>query len=125
MANYKKRFAERHDLALLYGMEQISYRNYYSMARRNDLISDELPDVTLGSAGNQFAEGYPERWGINSFFGRVNYGFMDKYLFEANIRTDGSSRFAKGNKWGVFPSFSAAWRLSEEGFIKNLGLLII
>lgn len=123
LANYKKRFAERHDLALLYGMEQISYRNYYSMARRNDLISDELPDVTLGSAGNQFAEGYPERWGINSFFGRVNYGFMDKYLFEANIRTDGSSRFAKGNKWGVFPSFSAAWRLSEEGFIKNLGFI--
>lgn len=45
---------------------------------------------------------------------------MDKYLIEANIRADGSSRFAKGNKWGVFPSVSAAWRLSEESFIKNL-----
>lgn len=123
LANYKKRFNEKHDLALLYGMEQISYRNYYSMARRNDLISDALPDVTLGSAGSQFAEGYPDRWGINSFFGRINYGFMDKYLFEANIRTDGSSRFAKGNKWGVFPSFSAAWRISEEGFMKGLGFV--
>ena len=55
----------------------------------------------------------------SSVFGRVNYGFKDKYLFEANIRTDGSSRFAKGHKWGVFPSFSAAWRISEEGFMEN------
>lgn len=69
--------------------------------QRKDLISDALPDVSLGSAGSQFAEGYPTKWGINSFFGRVNYGFKDKYLFEANIRTDGSSRFAKGHKWGV------------------------
>ena len=123
LANYKKRFAENHDLAVLYGMEQISYRNYYSMAQRKELISDALPDVGLGSAGSQFSDGRPERWGINSFFGRVNYGFKDKYLFEANVRADGSSRFAKGSKWGVFPSFSAAWRLSEEGFIKNLGFV--
>ena len=120
LANYKKKFGEKHDFAVLYGMEQISYRNYYSMAQRKDLVSDGLPDVTLGSASSQFAEGYPKKLGINSFFGRVNYGFMDKYLIEANIRTDGSSRFAKGNKWGVFPSVSAAWRLSEESFIKNL-----
>ncbi len=123
LAHYKKRFGDDHDLALLYGMEQISYRNYYSMAQRKDLISDALPDISLGSAGSQFAEGYPTKWGINSFFGRVNYGFKDKYLFEANIRTDGSSRFAKGHKWGVFPSFSAAWRISEEGFMKNLGFV--
>ena len=123
LANYKKRFGDDHDLALLYGMEQISYRNYYSMAQRKDLISDALPDVSLGSAGSQFAEGYPTKWGINSFFGRVNYGFKDKYLFEAKIRTDVSSRFAKGHTWGVFPSFSAAWRISEEGFVKNLGFV--
>lgn len=86
-------------------MEQISYRNYYSMAQRKDLISDALPDVSLGSAGSQFAEGYPTKWGINSFFGRVNYGFKDKYLFEANIRTDGSSRLQKGIS-GVFSRLS-------------------
>ena len=120
LANYKKKFNEKHDFAVLYGMERISYRNYYSFAQRKDLISDELPDVSLGSASSQFAEGYPTMWGINSFFGRINYGYMDKYLVEANVRADGSSRFAKGNKWGVFPSFSAAWRLSEEGFIKDL-----
>lgn len=123
LANYKKRFGDDHDFSVLYGMEQISYRNYYSMAQRKELISDELPDISLGSAGSQFAEGSPTRWGINSFFGRVNYGFRDKYLFEANIRTDGSSRFAKGSKWGVFPSFSAAWRISEEPFMKNIGFI--
>lgn len=123
LANYKKRFGDDHDLAFLYGMEQISFRKYYSMAQRKDLISDALPDVSLGSAGSQFAEGRPTKWGINSYFGRINYGFRDKYLFEANIRADGSSRFAKGHKWGVFPSFSAAWRISEEGFMKNLGFV--
>lgn len=123
LANYKKRFGDDHDLAFLYGMEQISFRKYYSMAQRKDLISDALPDVSLGSAGSQFAEGRPTKWGINSYFGRINYGFRDKYLFEANIRADGSSRFAKGHKWGVFPSFSAAWRISEESFMKNLGFV--
>lgn len=121
LANYKKKFNDKHDFAVLYGMERISYRNYYSMAQRKDLVSDELPDVSLGSASSQFADGYPTMWGINSFFGRINYGYMDKYLVEANIRADGSSRFAPGNKWGVFPSFSAAWRISEESFMKDWG----
>ncbi|MCW1735053.1 TonB-dependent receptor [Anaerorudis cellulosivorans] len=123
LANYKKNFYKKHNLAILYGMEQISYRNYYSMAQRKNLISDALPDVSLGSAGSQFAEGYPSKWGINSFFGRVNYGFEDKYLFEANFRSDGSSRFSKENRWGTFPSFSAAWRVSEESFMKNLSFI--
>lgn len=120
LANYKKQLGEDHNLSFLYGMEQISYRNYWSKAQRKDLISDDLPDVSLGSAASQFADGSPKQWGINSFFGRINYGFKDRYLFEANLRADGSSRFAKGHKWGVFPSFSAAWRVSEESFMKGL-----
>jgi TonB-linked SusC/RagA family outer membrane protein len=57
-----------------------------------------------------------------SYFGRVNYALMSKYLIEMNIRADASSRFAKGNRWGYFPSFSAGWRLGEEPFVKNLNL---
>ena len=57
-----------------------------------------------------------------SYIGRVNYAFDGKYLAEFNLRADGSSRFAKGNRWGYFPSVSAGWRLSEEGFVKNLGI---
>lgn len=120
LANYKKQLGEDHNLAFLYGMEQISYRNYWSKAQRKELISDELPDVSLGSAASQFAEGKPTQRGLNSFFGRINYGFKDRYLLEANLRADGSSRFAQGHKWGIFPSFSAAWRVSEESFMKGL-----
>ena len=123
LANYTKTFADVHNLHVLYGMEQESYRNYKSVAKRANLISDALPDVSLGSASNQYAEGEPEAWGINSFFGRINYGYKDKYLLEANIRTDGSSRFAKGNKWGVFPSVSAAWRISEEDFMESVDFI--
>ena len=119
LANYKKTFCN-HNFAILFGAEQISYRNYYSMAQRNNLISDNLPDVSLGSAGKQFADGYPTKWGINSFFGRFNYNWKERYLFETNVRSDGSSRFAAGHRWGTFPSFSAAWRISEEPFMKGI-----
>ncbi|MDR2969632.1 MAG: TonB-dependent receptor [Tannerellaceae bacterium] len=119
LADYSKTFAGVHSFHVLLGAEQESYRNYFSRAERRNLISDVMPDIDLGSAASQFANGGPEAWGINSFFGRINYGYKDRYLFEANIRADGSSKFARGNKWGVFPSFSAAWRISEESFMKD------
>ncbi len=123
LANYQKKFSDKHGLNFLYGMEQISYKNSYSMAERKNLISDALPEVSLGSASSQYASGLPSQWGINSFFGRFNYSYKEKYLFETNIRADGSSKFAKGNKWGFFPSFSAAWRLSEESFFESIGFV--
>src|SRR5690606_24259779 len=58
-------------------------------------------------------------WALRSFFGRINYNFQGKYLLEANLRIDGSSRFYEGYKWGTFPSFSVGWRLSEETFLKD------
>lgn len=119
LANYKKRWSN-HDVNVLLGVEQISYRNYYLRGERKNLISDDVPDISIGDARNQYADGKPSLWGINSYFGRINYSYKDRYLFEANIRRDGSSRFAKGNKWGTFPSFSAAWRLSEEGFLNSI-----
>lgn len=59
---------------------------------------------------------------ILSFFGRVNYNYNDRYLLTASLRADGSSKFGKNNKWGYFPAVSAAWRLAEEDFIKNLNI---
>ncbi|MEX2402887.1 MAG: SusC/RagA family TonB-linked outer membrane protein [Balneolales bacterium] len=58
-------------------------------------------------------------WGLASYFSRINYGFDDKYLLSASLRTDGSSRFGPENRWGYFPSASAAWRLSEESFMQG------
>ena len=57
-----------------------------------------------------------------SYFGRVNYSYSEKYLFEANMRADASSRFQKGSRWGIFPGFSAGWRLGDENIVKNLNL---
>ena len=59
---------------------------------------------------------------FRSLFGRFNYDFKERYLFEANMRYDGTSRISDENRWGVFPSFSVAWRATEEEFIKNLNL---
>ena len=62
----------------------------------------------------------PEDYRVESFFGRFNYNFNEKYYFSASIRTDGSSRFQKDNRWGTFWSVGANWRISQEKFMQNL-----
>ena len=63
-----------------------------------------------------------EEWAIQSVYARLNYNFKERYLFEANMRYDGTSRISSENRWGIFPSFSAGWRITEEDFIKDLNL---
>jgi TonB-linked SusC/RagA family outer membrane protein len=78
----------------------------------------------IGAAtSTQSVSGSANLWSLASLLGRVTYNYDSKYLLTANMRRDGSSRFAEGNKYGVFPSFSAGWRLSEEGFLKNSSFL--
>ena len=62
---------------------------------------------------------YTAELAMISWFARINYDFAGKYLLEANIRADASSRFAEGHRWGYFPSFSGAWRISEEAFMES------
>ena len=59
-------------------------------------------------------------WAMQSYFARLNYNFRDTYLFTANFRADGTSKLAPGHRWGYFPSFSAAWRISSEPFMRNV-----
>lgn len=75
--------------------------------------------MNAGDAASQTNEGFSRELAMISWFARINYDFADKYLLEANIRADASSRFAKGNRWGYFPSFSGAWRISEENFMAS------
>ena len=79
------------------------------------------PSMAILSAGtiNQAVSGYPYSNALLSFFGRATVNYSDKYLFAVNLRADGSSKFAPGYRWGVFPSVSAAWRLSEEAFMES------
>ncbi|WP_237390572.1 SusC/RagA family TonB-linked outer membrane protein [Fulvivirga sediminis] len=81
----------------------------------------QIIDLSQGDSyrGTNKPDGYAIKNELQSFFGRINYDLYDKYLFTANIRVDGSSKFGENNKYGTFPSFSAGWRISEEGFMGN------
>lgn len=86
-------------------------------------LPDNNPDMAVMAAGtiNAKVGGYPYSSSLLSFFGGVNFDYAAKYLVSANLRYDGSSKFAKGHKWGLFPSVSAAWRFSGEEFMKSAG----
>lgn len=106
-----------HSIQAMAGYEEI-YSNYkWIEAFRDNFFSNELRSISSGAAANQRALGGRSEWRLRSFFSRVNYSFADKYLLQANIRYDGSSRFGEGYRWGLFPSFSAGWRVSQEDFL--------
>lgn len=88
-------------------------------AYRENFPNNELTDINAGDAASQTNAGFSRELAMISWFARVNYDFAGKYLLEANIRADASSRFAEGNRWGYFPSFSGAWRISEENFMSS------
>jgi hypothetical protein len=114
--NYDKSFG-LHSVQAMAGYEEIYNQVKEITASRDNFFSNQLRDLNAGSIQNQTTSGYSEEWRLRSFFGRVNYAFNDRYLLQANMRYDGSSRFGEGNRWGIFPSFSAGWRISEEGFL--------
>ena len=88
----------------------------------NGFSVDDNSVWDLGGAATRFASSYNRKRVINSYLARVNYSLSDKYLITASYRADGSSVFGTNNKWGYFPSVSAAWRASEETFLKDLDL---
>lgn len=115
---YNKQLGD-HSLGAIAGFNQY-YFNYYNLAAsKMGLIDYNI--TTPGSANlPTTTTGGEYDFALKSFFGRLNYNFKDRYLLEANVRYDGSSKFAPGNRWGVFPSFSAGWRLSEEPFMNGI-----
>ena len=118
LLNYDKQFGE-HGLKAMAGWHTEKYDYRENKAERKNFPTNDLTDMNAGDAATQKNEGFTRELAMISWFGRVNYDYAGKYLFEANIRADASSRFAEGNRWGYFPSFSGAWRLSEEGFMEN------
>lgn len=116
LLNYDKSFG-RHNIKGLAGWHTEKYNYKYMKVYRKDFPNNDLTDINAGDAASQTNEGYNRELAMISWFARLNYDYAGKYLFEANIRADASSRFAKGNRWGYFPSFSGAWRISEEEFM--------
>lgn len=124
IVTYNKSFAAAHNFKLLTGYEQTeNYAESYGAYRENFLL-EEYPVLNNGSAINQQATGAGgSEYALISYFGRLNYDYKGKYLFEGNLRYDGSSRFAPGHRYGLFPSFSAGWRISEEDFFSNVSFI--
>lgn len=100
------------------GMSQ-EYNKYdHDYYIKYDLVDPSLGAIDAGMTNGSITGNYDE-WAMRSYFGRLNLSWADKYLFEANLRADGSSKFAPGKRWGYFPSVSAGWRISEENFLRN------
>jgi len=105
-----------HNLTFLTGFQLEDYRADNLQGYRETFAFPDYPVLNSGGEENQKSYGSAEEWALLGYFGRFNYNYDERYLFEANLRYDGSSRFTKDNKWGLFPSFSAGWRISEEAF---------
>lgn len=118
LLNYDKQFG-LHGLKAMAGWHTEKYNYRENTTERKNFPNNDLTDMNAGDAATQKTGGYTRELAMISWFGRVNYDYAGKYLFEANIRADASSRFAEGNRWGYFPSFSAAWRITEESFMEN------
>lgn len=110
-----------HNFALMVGYNQETEKYQTLTGYRRDYAFN-LPTIDAGGQTGWSNAGKVEEWAIQSGFGRFNYNFKDRYLFEANMRYDGTSRISSENRWGWFPSFSGAWRITEESFIKNMNL---
>lgn len=117
--NYNKTFNQNHTISAILGAQVEEDQTKTMLSQRSGPPKDGLYEVDAGTF-NAIANGNTTSWRMQSYFGRLNYNFNEKYLFEANLRADGSSRFSPGNRWGVFPAFSVGWRLSEEPFLKNV-----
>ncbi|MEG1005548.1 MAG: TonB-dependent receptor [Bacteroides sp.] len=107
------------DLGMMIGASQEQFRQESFGVTRYDLIDPSL-SVIDGAVGPSESDGNAKEWAMRSFFARLNLSWDSRYLLEVNFRGDGSSRFLKGNRWGYFPSFSGAWRVSEEAFMKGV-----
>jgi len=115
---YSSTFADIHDLTVLAGTEAVENISRWRGGSRDEFFSGNPLYMQLDAGvQNQTNYGNTSEWALFSLFGRVNYSLADKYLLEGVIRRDGSSRFGTDNRYGVFPAFSAGWRVSNEPFM--------
>jgi TonB-linked SusC/RagA family outer membrane protein len=122
-SEYSHTFADAHNFKIMAGFQAEDMRQSTFSVTKNGLIMADLPefDLTTGLGGNGAAMnpaigGNSNSWSTAGFFGRLNYDYKGRYLFEANLRYDGSSRFRRGSRWALSPSFSAGWNIAHENF---------
>ncbi|WP_276893555.1 TonB-dependent receptor [Hallella bergensis] len=116
-ANYILDLNDKHHFNFLFGTEAIKYKYDNIAAFRNQFAFEDVDYMQLDAGeGTQTNGGGQSEWALFSLFGKVDYNFMDRYLLSATLRRDQTSRLHKDNNSGIFPAFSAAWRVSEENF---------
>jgi len=111
-----------HELTAMVGYTS-EYYKYHSMGGSGTTIQTETNDILSKTESGFTVNGNENEISRISYLGRIMYTFKNRYILTTNFRRDGSSKFGKGNKWGTFPSASAAWRMSEESFIKNINAI--
>lgn len=118
--NYTFNIKENHQFNILAGQEMMRYGWERVEAERKN-FADLNPDYMYLDLGetNQRAAGSATDYALLSYFGKVNYNYLNRYLISFTLRHDGSSRFGKNNRFATFPAFSLGWRISEEDFFKN------
>lgn len=120
LANYVRSFNKKHNVSALAGYESIYYNVENLTGRRDGFPLIDFPYLNVGSATLRDNSGDASEESLHSFFGRLTYDYMGKYLLQANLRFDQSSRFAADFRSASYPSFSAGWTISEEKFMKNI-----
>lgn len=112
-----------HNFNFLLGFNKEDEKQDVFSAFRNDLIDPETPTFNLAQGENFTITDSFYDWAVVGYFGRLNYNLLDRYFLEANLRYDGSSRFASGSRYAWLPSFSIGWDISEEPFMKNVDFI--
>lgn len=120
-ADYFKSFGKHHAKIMVGYNQEIKTTNWFQ-SRRKGLISNDFPILDLAT-GEQNSNGNQSSWAVQGIFGRFNYDYDEKYLLEISGRYDGSSKFAEGKRFAMFPSFSVAWRISKEKFLEKVNVL--
>ncbi|MDD4107740.1 MAG: SusC/RagA family TonB-linked outer membrane protein, partial [Prolixibacteraceae bacterium] len=115
---YERRFND-HNINTFLAFEQSMGKSNYLSAGRRDFYSDVIDQIFAGGLDNQTTNGSASESARQNYFGRLNYGFKERYLLDINFRYDGSSNFPEDKRWGFFPGVSVGWRISEENFIRD------
>lgn len=116
---YNQVVAEKHSLQMMLGQEAQSGVWESVEARRQGFLTNTIHEVNAGDISTSIAYSQKSDWALASYFGRLNYSYDDRYLLTATFRADGSSKFGPDNKWGFFPSYALAWKISNEQFMAN------
>ena len=116
---YRFDIDNKHMFTILAGQEGLDYRYEAFSLQTKDQNNDKLVNISSSPRATRWSDTTDDNYAYLSFFGRAEYSYSDRYYADFSLRTDGSSRFGSNNRYGIFPSFSAGWRISQEDFLKD------